>query len=161
MSETNDIEEKLRELLGQKSERSPESLECAKIESAVLHVAKMYSRTVAILLNFQEADPDTFLASYSERDAGIIRAYENLETGVKKLETASLEYGASRESLVALAELRDAMNGADVRSAEDFVNGKAEKALMLEFVIPSWQIRNGGNVSPSETVGKSVAAILH
>lgn len=80
---------------------------------------------------------------------------------MKKLEAASLQFGASRESLVALAELRDAMNGADVRSAEDFANGKAEKALMLEYVIPSWKYRRSGDVSPSETVGKSVTAILH
>lgn len=161
MSETNDIEKKLRELLGKESERSPESLECARIESAVLHVSKMYSRTVAILLNLNDADPEAFSASYSGRNAGIIRAYENFEAGVKKLESMALESGVSRESLVALAELRDAMNGADVRSAEDFTNGKAEKALMLEFVIPSWKHREDGNVSPSETVGKFVAAILH
>lgn len=77
------------------------------------------------------------------------------------MESASLKYGASRESLVAIAEFREAMKNADVRSEEDFSNGKAQKALMLEFVIPSWKFRSGGDVSPSETVGKSVAAILH
>lgn len=91
MSETKDIEEKLRELLGERPERSPESMECAKIESAILHIAKAYSRTVAVLLNFRDTNPDTFLASYSERNRGIIRAYENIETGLKNLEEESLK----------------------------------------------------------------------
>lgn len=69
MSETNGIEDKLREILTQVSERSPESFECVKIESAILHIARMYSRTVAILLNLNDADPDSFSASYGERDA--------------------------------------------------------------------------------------------
>lgn len=69
MSETHDIEEKLRELLGQGSERSPESVECAKVEASVYQVAMAYSRTVALLLNFKEDGSEHFKASYAERDA--------------------------------------------------------------------------------------------
>ena len=92
-----------------------------------------------MLLNMKDANEDMFSEVFEKYDGKVAMVYDQIESALGELEKLSVANGASRDSLAALAQLRDAMAGADMRQKADFDSEKIRKALLLEYVMPSWK----------------------
>lgn len=127
------------ELDFQDGERTPESEACAQVESTLSDLIERYSHTVGMLLNMKDANEDMFSEVFGKYDGEVASFYDRIESTLGELEKLSVENRASRDSLSALAQLRDALADADMRKAADFDSEKTRKALLLKYVIPSWK----------------------
>ncbi len=123
----------------QDDERCPESEVCAQLESKLSDLIKRYSHTVGMLLNMKDASEAMFSEVFGKYDGKVALFYDQIESTLGQLEKLSMENRASRDSLGALAQLRDALTGADMREEADFDSEKTRKALLLEYVMPSWE----------------------
>ena len=128
-----------QELDFREDDPSPASKVCAQVESTLSGLIERYSHTVGMLLNMKDVSEAVFSEVFGNYDGRVTLFYDQIGVVLGELEKLSVENRASRDSLSALAQLRDALIGADIRGAADFDSDKIRKALLLEYVIPSWK----------------------